>query len=996
MYRRSIAVLVLCIGALLAVPLLAQADTGDIIMPQVSPSTAEDGWQSGTCSKDGPGANEKCAPGTLDRFFKQAGGHPPEGFTQYTIEHLPIVNPAPGVFIGPIVDPLADHEIETLRVDLPPGLTVNPESTATKCTLAELTRTIPNVGIIPACPASSVVGVEEVTLVADADGTEVQPGVLVPKGFIVPPIPANPPTPAISKVPVFNLVPDAGEPALFGFVVGLKEVVLLRTEVSWESDFHESFTIEGEPSDVPGLTTLISRLINFGADTGDGTYLTLPTTCFDPEAPEFAHLYSTWFRAHSFGDPDPAFPNGSTPVEAKIPPGAKSEGCDAVPFDPSISMNPGTNSIDSPAAAVVTTELPFEVPTQGGDDIAQSQLRSAEVRMPAGMGLNPSAAKGLVACTDEDFAKGERVTDNGCPAASVIGSAEIVTPVLSTTLEGNVYVGEQKSSDPTSGEEFRVLVEAKNEDLNIVARLVGKVAADPKTGQLTATFDEQQVGPLAGPLPDGLPQVPFEAVKLRFDGAKSVLTSPPTCAEATTASTMEPWSTPAATKTPSDKFTLTADPGGGACPQKPEQRRFVPAYTAVSDSMGAGSFSPFRVHIGRGDGEQELKQVDALLPAGLSGKLAGVPYCPDAAIAAAGTKAGKAEQASPSCQAASQVGTTTTASGSGPDPVQLAGNVYLAGPYKGAPISLAVITPAVQGPFDLGTVVVRVALQVNPITAQIRAVSDVIPDVFGGVKLDLRSIDFNMDRSQFTVNPTNCEPGATAGNLAGGGADPTNAAAFSAYAFNVPYQTTDCGKLRFKPSLKVQLFGATTRAHFPRLQATLRARPGDANISRTALTLPHALFLEQAHIGTVCTNPKLAAHTCPPDSVYGQAEAVSPLLGEPLKGPVYLVPSGNELPDLVADLQGQVEIQLHGVVSSKRGGLRTVFEGVPDVPVTKFVLKMRGGKKSLLVNSTNTCKRPQRAVLAIKGQNGKSITKNKFPLDIVSCAKKKKAPKQHK
>lgn len=992
MYRRSIAALVLCIGALLAVPLSAQANTGDIIQgPQSgNPPAANNGWQAGTCTSDTtPG---KCTALTPGQFFKLAGGHPPVGFTQYIVKHLTQI---PNV-LEPLEEPLAGRDVRTLRVDLPPGLTVNPLATSEKCTLAEfLHQPIPG-EFEPECKPATKTGEEQATLVVNKAGFELEPGKPLPLGARLPLIPG------LFRVDVFNLVPKPGEPALFGFVIAKKEPVLLETEVSWESDFHESFTVRfpAESKDA-GVQTLISRLVNFG-ESGNGTFITNPDTCIDPEAePAFEHLYSTWFRAESFETPNPTFPVGSTAFEAPLPPGVHQEGCDEIPFDPSISVGPGTNQVDSPAPVTVTTEIPFENPENGGGEISQSQLRKAVVKLPAGMGLNPSGAKGLVACTDAQFAKGQRVANNTCPAASDIGTVEIETPPLpSGSLKGDVYVGEQKSSDPTSGEEFRILVEAKSTQFGIVLRLVGNVSADPATGQLTTTFDDQAVGPLAGPLPKGLPQVPFESVKLKFDGANTVLTSPPTCAQANTTSTMEPWSTPASTKTPSDKFTLTADPGGGACPTELGQRRFVPAYTAASDSAAGGSFSPFRVHIGRGDGEQELKQVDALLPKGLSGKLAGIPYCADAAIAAAGTKAGKAEQATPSCPAASQVGTVSTASGTGPDPLQLSGKVYLAGPYKNAPISLAVITPAVQGPFDLGTVVVRVALQVNPLSAQIRAVSDVIPDVFGGVKLDLRSIDFNMDRPQFTINPTNCEPGSTSGNLAGGGADPTDPAKFSTSGFNVPYQPSDCGRLGFKPSLKVQLFGPTTRAKFPRLQATLRARPGDANISRTALTLPHALFLEQGHIGTVCTNPKLAAHTCPPDSVYGTAEAVSPLLGEPLKGQVYLVPSGHELPDLVADLRGQVEIQLHGVVSSKRGGLRTVFEGVPDVPVTKFVLNMRGGKKSLLVNSTNTCKRPQRAVLAIAGQNGKRVTNNRFPLDIVSCKKQKKGkkhgPKKHR
>jgi hypothetical protein len=425
-------------------------------------------------------------------------------------------------------------------------------------------------------------------------------------------------------------------------------------------------------------------------------------------------------------------------------------------------------------------------------------------------------------------------------------------------------------------------------------------------------------------------------------------------------------------------------------------RRFTPLYTAKTDSSKGGAYSPFHVTIGRRDGEQELKVVNVTLPKGLTGKLAGIPYCSEEAIAAAAGKSGSAEKASPSCSGESLIGKVTTTSGPGENPLQLGGNAYLAGPYKGAALSLVTITPAVAGPFDLGTVVVRVALNVEPETAQIHAVSDVIPDVFGGVKLDLRSIVLDVDRSQFMVNPTNCAAQATTGAINGGGADPTNSATFSSYPVNDPFQAIECNKLGFKPKLTVQLFGPTKRAKNPRLTATLTTKKGQANVARTSLTMPHSLFLDQSHIGTTCTRPQLASHTCPKASVYGSAEAKSPLLSGKLKGKVFLVSSNHKLPDLLVDLRGQVEIYLRGVISSKHGGLKTVFNNTPDVPVSKFVLKMKGGKKSLLVNSTNTCAKPQRAVLNIKGQNGKKVKNNKFKLNVTSCKKHKKGKKHHK
>jgi hypothetical protein len=978
-----------------AVP-VARADTGDIIEPQHEPPTAADGWQAGTCEEDEPPLEPTvfCSPETPERFFKTAAGHPPMGFTQYIIQHEE-KNGGPFGTLKPIKEPEgAPITIKTLRADLPPGLTVNPQATP-HCTRAEFEAVgelAPGVfGHVPSCNPNTIVGRDEVTLVTNEDEVEVSPiknpGLKVPKGFVVKPGPETG-----TRVPVYNLVPGEGEPALLGFVVGFKELIFLKTDVSWESDYHEAFTIN-EPEPSHPFSTLQNRLISFGR-AGDGTYLTNPTTCTNPN--EFQHLYSTWFRAESWLKPDPiGFPNGSTPVEAKVEDSSgkliQQEGCETVPFEPSVDVSPGTPQVDSPSAATVVTKLPFNPGKEGGEAQSQSHLRSAKVTLPAGMGLNPSGSNGLVACTDAQFKKGVRVYNNACPAASVVGTAEIKSPPLAKPLTGDIYVGEQKSSNPASGEEFRILVEAKEPNEGVAVRLVGNTAANPVTGQLTTTFDEQEVGPLAGKLPRGLPQAPFESVALHFDGSKAVLTSPPTCSTAATTGQMEPWARPGTQVPVSSKFTLSSDPGGGTCPTTLAARKFAPSYTAKTNSSKAGKYSPFVVHIGRPDGQQELKLVNVTLPKGLTGNLSGIPYCPAASITAAASTSGRSEQAKPSCSSKSKIGVTSTTAGTGSHPVTLPGSVYLAGPYKGAPLSLAVITPAVSGPFDLGTVVVRIALNVNPETAQVNPVTDAIPDVFGGVKLDIRAIDFNVNRKKFMLNPTNCSKQATSGFLAGGGGDPTNPAAWSSYAVSAPFQATKCKKLGFKPKLFTRLFakGNTTRAKHPKLRAILKTRKGDANVLRSALALPSALFLDQGNIRTVCTRPQLASDKCPKASIYGHAEAKSPLLDRKLKGPVYLVSSSHELPDLLANLRGQVNIHLRGVISSPHGGIKTVFNNTPDVPVTKFVLRMEGGKKKgLLQNSQNICRGRLSSVMRMKGQNGKKVKNNRLPLKVSGCGKK--------
>jgi hypothetical protein len=297
-------------------------------------------------------------------------------------------------------------------------------------------------------------------------------------------------------------------------------------------------------------------------------------------------------------------------------------------------------------------------------------------------------------------------------------------------------------------------------------------------------------------------------------------------------------------------------------------------------------------------------------------------------------------------------------------------------------LSLAIITPAIAGPFDLGTVVVRTALYVNPVTAQGRAVSDPFPTILHGIPLDLRSVAIELDRPSFTLNPTSCDPMAITGAA--------TSALGSTAALSTPFQVGGCRSLAFKPKLAIKLKGGTRRTKNPALRATLTMPPAGANVARASVALPHNEFLDQAHIRTVCTRVQFAAGAgngagCPPGSVYGKARAFTPLLDAPLEGPVYLRSSNHQLPDLVAALHGQIEVELVGKIDSHKGGIRTTFEGVPDAPVSKFVLQMQGGSKGLLENSTNLCRSVSRATALFDGQNGKVWDFN--PVVRNSCRK---------
>jgi hypothetical protein len=964
----------------------ALADTGDIIAPSdpTHPSV-NSGWQAGTCKSEPPEAGAKlCSIATPEQFFETAGAHPNWGFTQFIIKNEP-----PGE--TPV------DELKTVRVELPVGLSVNPGATV-RCKLTTFEAGASG------CPVGSEVGKSQVTVSLPPLGTP------------------SPPTAPLTEVPVYNVEPNPGESARFGLELA-KNDVFLEGNVDWAGDYHEGFTIH-VPAALPEELGVLFKLLGgekglilknrlvFNGRSGDGTFITTPTTCFGPAYAEdwvpgeqpggpSGHIYSTLLRADSVGNPDPNFPDGSSFFESPIPPRSETSGpgteptdCNTIPYEPSIGVDPGVAQTDSPAAADVKIEVPHLIPDFLSEENEQdsSHTKTATVTLPKGMGLNPSAANGLATCTDAQFGKGT-ANPVACPPASIVGRVKIESPPLEDqaepqpeeALEGNVYVGQQLSRDPTSGNEYRIFIEGKSDRYGISVRLVGNVRADPQTGQLSTTISEA-------------PQVPFTTFDLTFNGgAHSTLTTPPTCGPNQTTTTMTPWSgnSPAH---PSGTFTMTSAPGGGKCAKTLAERPFAPAFGDGSASAKAGAFSPLSIHITRPDGQQELKGADITLPPGMTGKLRGIPYCPESALAAASTRAGNEEKSSSSCPVASQVGTASVAAGTGPDPYKISGKVFLSGPYHGAPLSLAVVTPATAGPFDLGTVVVRVALFVDPETAQIHAVSDPIPHVFGGSLLDVRSVDLTMDKPNFTLNPTSCEPLATAGALAGGGADPNNPTVFSASPVSVPFQTTDCGALEFRPKLFTKLIGgrkAMKRSGHPAIRATLVAREGDANINRAALTLPHSEFLDQGHIGTICTRVQLAAAQCPARSVYGFARAQSPLLDDELAGPVYLVSSDHELPDLLADLHGQVNIRLRGVISATKARIKTVFANVPDVPVSKFVLTMQGGKKGLLENSRPLCARPHFSFLNFKAQNGKHRKVKRLPLRTPGCGKAGKKRSHH-
>jgi hypothetical protein len=633
--------------------------------------------------------------------------------------------------------------------------------------------------------------------------------------------------------------------------------------------------------------------------------------------------------------------------------------CDLPDFSPTIESKPTTNVADAPSGLRFGLHLP-QAENEDPNGLGEADLKNATVTLPEGLLVNPSSADGLGACSEAEVGYRGMVEGRNafsaepatCPDAAKVGTVEVDTPLVDHPLPGAVYLA-QPHQNPF-GSLIALYIAISDPQTGVVVKLPAEVTLDPQSGRITTTVEQN-------------PQTPFEDFRFKFfEGARAPLRTPPVCGTYATATSVTPWSAPAfgPDATPSDSFQVTKPPAGeGNCPTSAAAQPNNPSFEAGTAAPVAGSYQPFSLHLARQDGSQEIKGLDLELPPGLTGKLAGLTYCPEASLAQAATKSGRSEQSSPSCPSSSRLGSVTVAAGAGPAPYRVQGNAYLAGPYKGAPISMAIITPAVAGPFDLGTVVTRAALYVNPQSARIHAVSDSIPTILQGIPLDVRSVDLSVDRSSFTLNPTSCDPMAFVGqaqSLLGQSA-----------SISQRFQVGGCGNLGFKPKLALKLKGKTKRGDFPALRAIYTPKPGDANLKGLVLRFPRAEFIEQGHFRTVCTRVQYAANACPAGSVYGHITATTPLLDKPLEGSVYLRSSSHQLPDVVFALKGQIDAEVDVRIDSVNGGLRATVEESPDVPISRVVLDMEGGQKGLFVNSRDICRKTYKATAQLSAQSGK-------------------------
>jgi len=878
------------------------------------------------------------------------------------------------------------------RVTLPPGLVGN-ATAIPKCPLSEFldgTEALTN-----ECPDDTAIGV--------ASATVIEKSVF---GL------------ARLTSPIFNLPPQYGEPARFGFMPSGTPVII-DTSVDPDDDYK----VTAEVRNASQVVQVLSATLSIWGVPGDPRHNSsrgwacayrgqeaLLGPCEEPGAPQtpFLRMPVSCSEPLAFrAELEPwNVPIGSVIASESFLASAL-RGCNKEPFGPGLDLTPTSKLAENPSGLDATLRMPNAGLSNPADDaISETQFKKIEVELPEGVTVNPSEAEGLSTCSPADYAR-ERFDSGpgeGCPEASKIGNVKISTPLLEEEAEGALYIA-APYDNPFHSLVALYLV-ARVPERGVLVKQAGLVSPDPQSGQLVTTFDN-------------VPQLPIDSFKLHFrEGGRAPLVTPPHCGSFQTTVRYVPWSAqdPANPK-PSEvveektPFTIERGVDGGACPTGAPP--FNPGFEAGSLNNDAGGYSAFDMRLTRGDGDQDLTKFSAKLPEGMTAKLAGVAECSDADIAQArsrtGEHGGQEEKEHPSCPAGSQIGTVTAGAGVGSILTYVPGKLYLAGPYKGAPLSAVAIVPGVAGPFDVGTVVTREALRIDPRTAEVEAdgsASDPIPHILKGIPLKVRDIRVQVDRPDFTLNPTSCEEMSTEARIWSGGDNVFSSADDVAHSMGARFQAADCRALGFKPRVSLRLRGGTRRGAFPALRLLYRPRQGaQANLRRFAMRFPHSEFIEQGHFRTICTRVQFAAGRgfgadCPKGSVYGHVKAYTPILDQPLRGTVFLRSSSHSLPDVVLAMQGPaslpVKVEVPAKIDSVHGGLRAIASETPDVPITRVVLDMQGGKKGLFVNSTDICHGAHRARVRLAAHNGRTITLHP-PLRAVRCRSgRRKTHRRHR
>jgi uncharacterized repeat protein (TIGR01451 family) len=897
----------------------------------------------------------------------QAGSHPFQLTTVLNVNQT----------ASPFHPPAA---LKDLRFDLPPGLVGNP-TPFPECPLAKF---IANAGEGQNfCPDNTVVGVASVAISFPIGGL-----------------------PATIAVPLFSLVPSTGEPARFGFDV-FNDPVYLDTSVRTGSDYGVTVTVP----DITEIIGFISNRVTFWGVPGDPRHdsvrgwncteplergpvcapsgqskppplLTLPTACTGP--------VHTTVEADPWGREAGIFrpPFGYT-FRDNLGRPVGMDGCNQLPFTPSVRVTPDGQAASTPTGLTVDEHVPQETDLTA-TGLAEAAVKGLSVTLPEGVALNPAGADGLQACSLEQIGL-QSGAEPSCPEAAKIATVKIKTPLLPNVLEGAAYLATQNSNP--FGSLVAMYVYAQDPVSGVRAKAAGEVLENPVTGQLTAHFEgdplfENDPRFASEPEADFLPEVPFEDIELHFFGGdRAPLTTPALCGSYTTRGTFTPWSGTATTES-SSTFGIETGPNGSPCH---DPLPFAPSLTVGTTSIQAGGFTPFVMTMSREDGEQSLQGISLKMPLGMSGTLSTVKLC------------GEEQADAGTCGPESEIGETIVSVGVGGDPFSVkGGKVYITGPYRGAPFGLSIVNPAKAGPFDLGKVVVRAKIEVNPETAALTITTDnegpyKIPTIIDGIPLQIKHVYVNINRPGFTFNATNCSPLAITGDLVSAEGATSN--------LSVPYQVTNCAVLAFKPKLEASTSGKTSRANGASLHVKLGypAGPYDANIARVKVELPKALPSRLTTLQKACTAQVFEANPagCPAASIVGHATATTPVLPVPLSGPAYFVSHGGEaFPSLIIVLQGYgVTVHLVGstFINEKTGITSSTFKTVPDVPVGTFELTLPQGPYSALTANTALCKKSLQMPTEFVGQNGALInTSTKIAVSGCGKAAKVKHKKKRK
>ena len=852
---------------------------------------------------------------------------------------------------------LPDGYVKDVVADLPPGLVGDPSATPVKCSVSELLSANPGTGT-GGCPISSQVGLAEYRITN---------GLGVVTGWSA----------------IYNMKPPPGVPARFGFAALVSTPVLIDASVRSDDDYGvtmsslrtsqglnlvgTSMTFWGVPADPSHDFQRGEAFLGlcgwFGVSVGScpanaprKPFLTNPTRCAAGTLPWSIEMDS-WSKPGAFVSSTVTEDSGGNAFTVND--------CDKLDFDPRVAVRPTSGEAGAPTGLDVEVTVPQN---DNPDGRATSHVRKVVMDLPDGMAVSAASAAGLFACSPAQIGLDD--TDSpACPEASKIGSVTIDTPLLEEPMNGSVFLAEQGNNPFGSLLALYLVAEGSG----VVVKLPGRIDTDPHTGRVTAVFDNT-------------PQLPFERLSVRLKGgARAPLMNPPSCGTKTVTTTVSPWSgTPDEVKT--SAFTLDQ----GCAPLG-----FAPDFSAGSSNPVAGAFSPFAARLTRGGANQrELGRLSVSLPEGLLARVRDVPVCQNAQLASAATMSGRAAQQASACPAASQIGTTTVGAGPGPAPfypmlpgTQWSGRAFLTeahtatrfpGAGTQAKYGLAFEVPAVAGPFDLGTVLVRAAIYVDPVTAELEAVTDQLPRILSGIPLELRDVRVNVDRDRFIFNPTSCKSDSVGAEIFA--QDGTGANRDSRF------QVADCTSLRFVPKLAMRLTGRRQRGTggHPEVTAVLTQPAGQANIERMAVVLPRAVVLDAeraADPSLLCSYEGGLAADCPARTVIGRAVANSPALKEPLTGAVHFVQGIRfakrtgirirTLPTLLIKLRGEVAIDLRAKTDVRKGLLVARFPQVPDAPISKFTLRLTGGKRGILVNNRPVCGSDLRATVEGDGQNGK-------------------------